>query len=62
MHRSVHFFTDALKDDAGRVLPRASKGFDPIEAALRAHGDSLKPKTVKTGSFFGVDTKVSPFQ
>jgi hypothetical protein len=56
---SIHFFTDALKDDSGRVMPsRATKGFDPIEAALRAHGDSLKPKSVKTGSFFGIDTKV----
>eukprot|EP00281_Chroomonas_sp_CCMP1168_P035422 CAMPEP_0206245662 /NCGR_PEP_ID=MMETSP0047_2-20121206/18818_1 /ASSEMBLY_ACC=CAM_ASM_000192 /TAXON_ID=195065 /ORGANISM="Chroomonas mesostigmatica_cf, Strain CCMP1168" /LENGTH=83 /DNA_ID=CAMNT_0053670979 /DNA_START=17 /DNA_END=268 /DNA_ORIENTATION=+ len=56
-----HFFTDALKDDSSKVMPSAqqasSSAYDPISAALKAHGDAMAPKKVKSGSFFGVNTQ-----
>lgn len=54
-HHSIHFFSDALKDDSQKVMPVA-KGYDPISAAIAAHGDHLKAKVIKSNNFFGVNS------
>ena len=51
-----HFFSAGLNDNAGKILPSATTGSDPISQALAAHGDTFKPKAIKSNKFFGLNS------
>jgi hypothetical protein len=55
---SIHFYKDGLKSGDGDIKKSLPAHYDPVAAALAAHGDSLKPKsTIKTDSFFDVNSQ-----
>ena len=55
---SIHFYKDGLKSGDSDVKKSLPAHYDPVAAALAAHGDSLKPKsTIKTKSFFDVNSQ-----